>query len=193
MKKFQLTKNPLVLLLIAVLLVQSALLTYLFIDNQRIKQQIDDASMDYNLLSSEIINQKSLLRPVVSPKENLVIIPELDIALPYNDITKTLQYYSDDGIYYRFTSTQTNQYNDAGLRQLSCMELSRINFEDGNPFSPWEVGAGSVKLADGRELFITKPIAIEREEASTTDCEKWEWTSLHPDQVAEEMQKATSY
>lgn len=139
-------------------------------------------------LLNEIEYQKSVRRPAILAKENQVAIPELGITLPYNEVTKTLQYTTD--VETRITS---DLISDRQLRQLSCSDLVRITYKDGNPYSPWEEAAGSVKLANGKTLYIIAAKAFKNNEASSEECATEVWTRITPQQVANEFKKAQSY
>lgn len=147
-------------------------------------------------LESEIEAQKLLRRPVVMVKENRVAFPELNITLPYNSVTRTLQYLANDppfgdGKDTRITSELATDTSE--LRQMNCTDLVRINFEDGSPYSPWEESAGSVKLANGKTLYIVATKAFKNHEASTEECTTEVWKLITPQQIAEEFKKAESY
>jgi hypothetical protein len=144
----------------------------------------------FNLMSNEMDEQKALLRPAVSAKDNTVAIPELNITLPYNTLTKTLQYSTDESNNIRVTSTLVV---DHAPRQLDCGELLRVSFVNTTVYDPWEEVAGEVKLADGRTLHIIAARAYENNEASTKGCVDIAWKSVTPLQMADEFKKAQSY
>jgi hypothetical protein len=144
-------------------------------------------------LYAEIDYQKSLQKPVVSPKEMLVIIPELGISLPYNETTKSLQYSYNDlegSIDTRVTSTLITDHES---RQMGCSELVRISTESGTPYSPWEKSAGEVKLEDGRTIYIIEAIAFANDEASTEECASEAWINITPEQITEQFKEAKVY
>lgn len=142
------------------------------------------------------IDAKNALTPVATDAVNRkVYIPEAGIALPYNDITKTLRYSLDSPEYIaeaniRLTSTLVS---DVEERQLSCIDLVRVSFVSGEPYSPWEESAGSVELSDGRTMHIIMAKAYENEEASTLACASEVWSNATPELVAAELANAESY
>ncbi len=142
-----------------------------------------------NQISNEINTIKSLKNPIVTPEDKKLVFPELAFALPYNDVTKTLQYIYDDGINMNITSTLIN---DSKERQMSCSWLVRVNTQNDSAYSPWEESAGSVKLDDGRTLYIVAAKAYKNHEASTEECASEVWTQITPLQVADEFKKAES-
>lgn len=172
-------------------MVRSSNLSVKIADSQKeLTEQKESAETQRLRLLSEIDSQKYLQRPVVLAKEKLVVFPELNVALPYNDVTKTLQYSFDDGKNLRVTSTRIS---DPKERQMNCTGLVRINMHDGSPFNPWEESAGSVKLSDGRTVHIIAAKAFKNNEASTEECAREVWMLITPQQLVEEFKKAQSY
>lgn len=151
---------------------------------------IDDFKLDKSLIYNEIDYQKSLLRPAIAAKEKLVVFPELGVALPYNDVTNTFQYYiTGQGE----MSVTSSLLVDHKTRQMSCSGLVRISTKSGTPYSPWEESAGSVKLANGKTIYIVAAKAFENNEASTKACESEVWQSITPSQVTAEFKKMRQY
>ncbi len=193
--------KPFVQLLIAILILQSILLGCLFVKassldnkiNQTVVDLREDEAAQSRMLYNEIDYQKSLQRPTLLAKENLLLFPELKITLPYNDVTKTLQYSAEDqaGIVASITSTLLDDHKE---RQLGCSWLVGVNLKDGKPLSPWDEAAGSVKLSDGRTLYIVAAKAFKDNEGSSTEeCATEAWRFITPKQVADEFKKAQSY
>jgi hypothetical protein len=184
-------------ILVFVLVLESLFIGFLLVKSsdvvsleKELTQQKESAETQRLRLLNEIDYQKSLQRPVILAREKLVVFPELNIALPYNDVTKTLQYSFDDGENMRVTSTRLNDSKD---RQMGCSDLVRINMQDGSPFSPWEAAADSVKLSDGRTVHIIVAKAFKNNEASTEECASEVWTRITPGQLADEFKKAHAY
>jgi uncharacterized protein (DUF952 family) len=167
---------------------------YLLLERRDFSHQLaevrQDANEQANLLKFEIDTQKALQRPVVFLKDSTSAIPELRLALPYNDVTKTLQYSYDNEGNVRVTSTLIN---DRMLRQISCTDLVRATVKDGTVYSPWEEDSGSVKLSDGRTLHIYAARAYKNDQASTEACAEEVWKQITPQQVAAEFKKAHAY
>jgi len=157
---------------------------------QDLKEAQTQISEQSSLLFNEIDIQKSLLRPIVDAENKTVIIPEVGIKLPYNDITKTLQYSYEGGEngFLRITSTLISDRESN--RQLGCSELAIVDFDNGDPINPWTESGGSTVLDDGRTLYIVSPIAYENNEGSTLDCKSEVWLQINPEQVREELKKA---
>jgi hypothetical protein len=190
-KKLASSKSTHQLLFVLVLLL-AVLAGGLFVEANSLSNKLDKTKDDQTLLYNEIDYQKSLLRPVVLPKENLVVFPELKISLPYNDVTKTFQYTVDNqrGVQLGITSTLLTDHK---MRQLSCSELVSVNQQDGIPFSPWEETAGTIKLADGRTLYLIAAKAFKNNEASSLECASEVWHQITPQQVVDEFKKAQTY
>lgn len=142
----------------------------------------------------EVNYQKSQLRPIILPKEKLVVFPELNISLPYNLVTKTLQYNFDEESNLRVTSTLINEpyAGEMSDMQISCAELVRINPSSGTPYSPWEEAAGSVQLGGEKTIHIITAKAFKNNQASTEECARKVWLQVTPQQVADEFKKAQS-
>jgi hypothetical protein len=162
-----------------------------FLSADRVHQsrKLDDASTQIALIHNEMENTNALLKPAVSAKENRVYFPEIKLSLPYNDVTKYLQYSYDS----KDTSISSALVSDRVMRQLDCTQLVRLNFNDNRPYSPWEELAGSVKLQDGRTMNIFAAKAFESNEGSTADCPKEVWQQVTPQQVGDAFKSAESY
>jgi hypothetical protein len=180
------SQSLLVYLLVAILVIQSATLVGLLLVAKSFKRDLDKTNTQLSMVMPEVDYQKSLHRPVVMPKEKLVAFPEMGVTLPYNDITKSLQY-TYDGDNMRLTSSMLSDHT---VRQMGCTDLVRINTKDNSPFNPWEEAIGSVELADGRTIYIIAAKAFKNNEASTEECATEVWTQIKPKQVAEEFKKA---
>lgn len=153
---------------------------------QQSDQRVGDLEADINALQTE-------QRPALAYKENKLVIPELKITLPYNDITKSLRYSydeQDNDQNARVTSSLVGQQPE---QQLSCNELVRLSFRNAIPYNPWEEKAGDIKLTDGRTLHIIAAKAFANNEASTEGCVDIAWARITPQQVAAELRKAESY
>jgi hypothetical protein len=188
-------QNPGQLVLVTAISVLVVMVGLLFYQTMSFGKEFDDLEArveeEKTLLYNEIDYQKSLQRPVVLAKEKQVVFPEIGIALPYNEITKTLQYYMDPGNEeMRVTSTMIN---DREVRQMSCSQLVRISTKSGQPYSPWEKSAGSVKLADGKTVYIIEAKAFKNNEASTMECEPEVWHSIGPGLVSTEFSNMRQY
>jgi hypothetical protein len=193
-------------LIVLVLLGQSALIVMMRQDIDSLKNDITTANSaasvqkendesQTRLLLGQLNYKSSLSSVAIQPENNSVALHDLRIKLPYNDVTKYLKYSFDGnteagGGNYRVTSSLLN---DQETRQLSCDWLLRINLSDGNPYSPWEESAGSVKLDDGRTIYLIAAKGFANEEASTAECASEVWTQVTPQQVADEFKKAQSY
>lgn len=140
-------------------------------------------------LLNEIGHQASLLRPAVIAKDQLVAFPELGLALPYDNVSKTLQYTVDDNGDVRVTSTLLVDHKD---RQLSCSELVRVSTTKSEVYSPWEEAAGTLKLPDGKLVYIVAAKSFKNNQASTQECATEVWTQLTPQKVADEFKMAKS-
>jgi hypothetical protein len=168
------------------------LLAALFLQVFHLRKDLDAVKAESSVLYNEIDYQKSLSRPVVAARDNQVVFPELKIALPYNDVTKTLQYSVDDRSDVGASVTST-LLTDHKVRQMNCSQLVRFTFTDGHPFSPWEESAGSVRLADGRTLYMVAAKAFRNKEASTLECAAEVWHNVTPARIVEEFKKAQTY
>mgnify|MGYP000153249296 CR=1 FL=1 len=140
------------------------------------------------MLQREVDLQKQMLRPVFRPSDGRLVLPEANISLPYNEITKYLQYSEDLNGNIRFTSALVSDYEPQ--RQLNCTELARINFTDGTPYSPWEDYSGEVQLENGQTMYIISAVAFESNEGTTEVCAEDVWLQVTPQQVADELLKA---
>lgn len=157
--------------------------------NKELALQKEEASQQANMLLNEIDYQKSLQRPVILPKEKQVVFPEFAITLPYNKITKTLQY-SISGSDMRVTSILISDHK---VRQMSCSQLVRISTKNGTPYSPWEQSAGSIKFADGRTIYIIEAKAFKNNEASTEECETEVWHTIGPGTIAAQFSEMRAF
>lgn len=138
----------------------------------------------------------SMQKPVIMPKEKLVVFPELNVALPYNDVTKTLSYTYDPGDGDQNTANirvSSTLAKDPKLsRQIDCTSLTRVNLNFGSAYSPWEEESGSVELGNGQKIFLVKSRAYKNNEGSTEECASEVWTQITPEQVVAEFKKAQS-
>lgn len=187
MKKATKSTSKLVFILIAVLVLQTLAIGYLLVQDRSIQKKITDNEERTAILTGTALQQISMQSPVVLPREKLIAFPELGIALPYNDITKNLKYYTHDNNDFRVSSTILQ---DLEMRQLSCTELVRINTQSPDPYNPWEEAAGSVTLANGKTIHIIAAKAFANNEASTEECASEVWGLVTPQMVAAEFQKA---
>jgi hypothetical protein len=154
------------------------------------KAQLTQQSQAQNQkLLNEIDNQASLLRPTVLVKDQLVAFPELGLALPYDKVSKTLQYTVDDNGDARVTSTLLVDHKD---RQLSCSQLVRVSTVKSEVYSPWEEAAGTLKLPDGKMVYIVAAKSFKNNQASTQECATEVWTQITPQKVADEFKMAKS-
>lgn len=185
--------NNMYVSLMAITLVLAILVAFLLVKthilNNRLNETQATSEMQIGRLQAAIGNQKTMQRPVIIADKQLVVFPELKAALPYNNVTKHLQYYVDDQANLRVTSALLNDYAE---RQLSCDELVRVGAV-AKPLSPWESAVGSVTLAEGRTLSIVAAKAFKNNQASTLECETEVWTQVSPSQVADEFKKAQAY
>ena len=196
-------KRSLAIYLIVIVVVQSALFVYLFLVMRDLRQGLNDTRAQLNQqedrstsLQDEIDHQRSLLRPVVLAEKELIAFPELKITLPYNSVTKFLQYYYDGDEPESNSSdiiVSSTLLNDRIDRQMDCLELVRVSLEGRSPRSSWEEVAGSINLSDGRTLHVIAAKAYSNNEASTAECADEVWTMITPEQVAAEFRKARSY
>lgn len=192
------SKVPIILTVLLIIMLGGLFIKTVSLDNKldkavtELNRFRDDEAAQTRMLYNEIDYQKSLLRPVVLVKENLVLFPELKISLPYNDFTKTFQYSVDNqaGVNIGITSTLLNDHE---VRQLGCSQLVRVNTKDATPFSPWEESAGSTTLADGRTIYLVSAKAFNNNEASTEECASQVWRHITPSQVVQELKKAQNY
>lgn len=170
---------------VILLVLMAALITvtvYQVVKLRDIEKRLDETSTSQQLVYNEITNQKQLLKPVVSAEKNLVFIPEMRLSLPYNQTTKTLQYYEDLNGNIRLQSTLVADYE---MRTMSCADMVRIKVEESpDEYSPEQKLAYTVPLSDGRTLQVYA--------SSYDDCQL-PWQQMSPQQIAEEFKQASSY
>lgn len=187
MKKLQKQLPVLKFLLIAILLVQSGINGYLLTQLQSTNKKLESYKNESTALNSIIAGNLSMQRPTVLPREKLIAITELDIALPLNDLTKTMRYSTTNGEDYYFGSTDVQ---DSKMRQLSCTELVRINTNSDQQYNPWEEPTVTVNLANGKSIHVFAMKAFANDEASTLECGHEVWNIITPQMFVEEFQKA---
>jgi hypothetical protein len=151
----------------------------------QVAEQADTANLNKSLALNEIDYQKSLLRPAVSANGSQVLFPELRLALPYDNISKTLQYGVEDDGSVDITSTRLTDHTTT--RQLSCDQLVRLDVHSGTPRSPWERQSSKLNLKDGKTAYVMVGVAFKNNEASTEECATQVWHDITPQQVADEF------
>lgn len=205
----QLTKNKWVLVLVAVLLLQSAGIAILAAKYHSLSQNdrnSDTVSSAHNrlspqLLSNDIQSVFAAEKVVFNPEDSMVYIPEFKIKLPFDDISKSLAYtmrgylpaYIPSNASWNhnntvpeadFTSTYYAHLNKTTT--MDCGILARIKLEaEPKPYSPHEKPI-SVKLADGRTLQVYQTI-------NQKECQQSWTSSIAPPAVAGTLIKAQSY
>jgi hypothetical protein len=187
MKKSSKPQSMLKYLLIAVLVLQTVAIGYLFTHVKSMNDSLAETTDKVLLLSGTVQDNYTTQSPAIMPRENLVAFSDLGFAIPYNEITKSLRYNSYNGIDTYVSSTQVI---DTKARQISCTELVRINTESDEKYSPWEESAVSVKLSNGKTIHIFAAKAFANDEASTMGCGEEVWGILSPKMVAAEFQNA---
>jgi hypothetical protein len=184
-----------------VLLLLLAAVVYLFVQNHSLSNRIDSLGIDevktaQAVSSANASAQGQSQKVIATPEGNFVYIPELRLKLPYDPVSKYLAYgIRSDGTGEVFRNndkeadvTSSRFTPPAKPTRMDCSALARIKIEDkSNAYSPHEKPS-SVKLADGRTLWIYEPTGLD-------ECETaWSLSaSPSPAAVAAEFQKAQSY
>jgi cell division protein FtsL len=191
-----LSKLLLAVLFVAVLALSGAVL-FLYGDVKSIQTTLEETGGRISELEGKVAFQRSLLRPAIDAKADKVVFPELGVALPYNSVTKSLQYSSDsdnidsgEDLFIRVTSTNINDYE---ISQMGCDELLFVSTKDAPLINPWVEDAGSVKLANGTTLYMQAAKAFANNEGSTEHCKQDAWLAIQPQTVADEFKKAVAY
>jgi len=182
-------KTPPITLVTAVLFL--AVIT-LAVVNLRIVSSLRGTQTRVNQMETvlnDLQSQAVTSQPAIDVSDNTIAFPEMRIKLPYNNITKTLRY-TTDGEMLRVGSSLITDHK---IRQLGCSELVRVSLKGGPVYSPWEEQAGSVTLADGRELHLYAAKAFANDQASSKECADEVWIKIKPSQVAEAFKEAQSY
>lgn len=127
---------------------------------------------------------------VIDPIASVVYIPELRIKLPYNVVTKTIQYsprMDQKGAETEELDVSSAKYiAPEKMTRVNCSDLVRLKVEaQPSPYNPNEK-ATSVNLVDGRTLQIYE--AINQDECT----DSWS-TTISPSTLASEFKQAQSY
>ena len=201
--KFNISNIPVaVVVLILVLVLQSAGLAWLMVQNhtlsgdvstlQRTSASKDDLAASQRLLNGSISNVFGAEKPVMDAQTLSVYLPEFKIKLPYNSTTKTIAYTlrndnnprSNDPAEADVTSTRYVAPEKETV--VDCSDFLRLKIEAApHTYSPHEK-ATSVKLADGRTLQIYEAI----NEAECT--QSWN-IFISPAALADVFKQAESY
>lgn len=181
-------KNTVIAALIALLVIQFIIFAIVTRVNQNLKQQINGRQLSSQLIYNgvdDVSQQQSLS---VLPKENRLYLPELNLTIPLNPITRSLRYNFNEGSLdsgsgnIRLTSSYMTDHQN---HRLSCSDMVRLKIENKpDAYSPEQPLYATVSLADERKLNIY---------ASTTkDCRQ-AWLMITPQKIAEQFKDAQSY
>lgn len=175
------------LLVLALILIgQTAIITKLWRNNTSLansintQAQINSDDLSYNMQQEQL---------AVLPQENKLYLPELHIAVPLDDITRSLYYNYHQGlpgdggtdirVYSAFVGDQPK---DAAT---SCSDMVRLKIESKpDAYAPDQPIYASVKLSNGQTMQVYA--------LTTKGCEG-AWTIVSPQEIAAEFKKATYY
>lgn len=192
-----LSKNKAIALLSILVVVQFILLG-LFWHAQHNTNKINNGEL--NSLQQDAVSASNGLsyQPLaVSPTDNKIYLPQLNLSIPLSVLGSSLVY-SPDVAYTRGAST-SNVPDEASIStyttassaqsqtQFDCSELVRIKFEaKSDPYNPSEMPSGSVTLANGKILQIYSN--------HLSNCQtEWAYTKASPDAIAALFRQAQSY
>lgn len=157
-----------------------------------ISQQLTETTATIEANRMMAINEsqwaREAIKPLYNSAKNTLMMPELGIEMPYNDISKTIEYVVD-GDNIRVTSNLLVDYSYS--RQMSCTQVLRVNFKSDEVYNPWEELYASVDLGGEKKMHLLTIKPFKNNEGSTEECEKEVWNRTTPKQIADEFKSAT--
>jgi hypothetical protein len=187
MKKLSFNKT---LIIIVVLLFAVEVITLGLMASYRsdTNKKLSDVTTRNDLLQGQIDSDGMQLPLSVLPGSDRLYLPELNITLPANDVTRYLRYNFLAGAT-RSQGDEVRLYStlviDHQMRIKSCLDMVRLKIEAApNAYSPSQPHYATVKLSDGRtlQIYISKLA-----ECNTV------WQAVNPQQIADNFTHAQVY
>ncbi|MEP7205072.1 MAG: hypothetical protein ABI716_02675 [Candidatus Saccharibacteria bacterium] len=194
-----LTKNNAIIALLILIIAQFGLSGYLYKQQNNVnslyKQELD--TMQQNITSAN--SGLSYQQVTVSPIDNKIYLPQLNLALPMSTLGQSLLYSANAAYVTGSYKIPTGPADEASISvfgtasapqsqsQFDCSGLVHIKFEaQPNPYNPSDVPQGSVVLKNGKTLQI---YASHRKNCQP----EWSVTQANADAIAALFKQAESY
>ncbi len=194
-----LTRNNAIIALLILIIAQFGLSGYLYNQqkdvNSLYKQQLD--TLQQNITSAN--NGLSYQQVTVSPIDNKIYLPQLNLALPMSTLGQSLLYSANAAYVTGSYNIPTGPADEGSISvfgtasapqsqtRFDCSGLVRIKFEaQPNPYNPSDVPQGSVVLKNGKTLQI---YASHRKNCLP----EWSVTQANADAIAALFKQAESY
>lgn len=181
-------RNIVVAAVIALFVIQLASLGLYVRVNYNLKRQIGDNQLSTQLIYNEMDGASQALSLSVLPQTNRLYLPELNLTVPLNPLTRSLRYDPSQGLRgdgsgdIRITSADMTDHQ---MRVQSCGDMVRLKIEaKPNAYSPSQPLYATTTLNDGRKLQIYA--------SSLKECQT-AWQIVSPQKIAEEFKNAQSY
>src|SRR6185503_19647321 len=145
--------NKVVIAGLAILFFLQVISFALIAHTQRNATAAKKASENVQLVYNEIDGNNQSFSLSVLPKENKLYLAELNLTIPFNQMTRSVRYYNEErnGNIRISSSLMT----DHTVHTQSCYDMVRLKIEaTPDAYSPSQPLYATVNLADGRNLQI---------------------------------------
>ena len=120
----------------------------------------------------------------VLPKENRLYLPELNVTVPLNLLTRSLRYTYEEGTTGNVRITSANM-TDHAIHTQSCSDMVRLRVEaKPDAYGPSQPLYTTINLEDGRTLQVY---------ASTIKECAFAWQAVSPQAIAEQFKAVKTY